>query len=61
MGAALSKFHLSVGNGATYIVNIGNGTDRQTDKHKISLMYRDPIGSIKCIHKLNLICKPLAT
>ena len=47
MGAALSKFHPNVGDGATYIVNIGNGTDRQTGKHKISLMYRDPIGSNK--------------
>ena len=32
-----------------------NGKDRQTDRHRISTMYRDPIGSNKNHHKMMIL------
>ena len=45
MGAALSKLHSIAGDGATYLILEMERTE--TDKLKISPMYRDPIRSNK--------------
>ena len=45
MGAAMSKLHPLVGDGATYLILEMERTE--TDKRRISSIYRDPIRSNK--------------